>query len=409
MNAKQLGMVLVLGCMLLVFSACGGASAPKATTPASASQGAPKVTAQSAPQRATAPSNSSQANQTKSSAECTALFKANTTFGTSLAVMVNLTADTDYSAYTDPSSPVYLDFKQVRASLDTLAKLPDPTDAVEKTFGMPSTSIAYFRQVVDVSEADVKSKGKPFTDKNAAGEKILGIDTPWMQNDASFGVAMDKVCSGFSLPADTPVPSAASSAIGDTVTLGDLRVTLDKVASDPGVIGNQPDAGNRFIVVYSTIENTGKTVLSNLSVAQSNLADAAGTLYGYSQKTVMLTSNLPGLTLNGEIQPGEKATTANAYEVAANAGALTWTLNDNAQHHVAFAIPVNSIVAEGTPITAADQNSADATATAFYAVINQISGTEDATTPEAESTEATDATVEPPATDVVDATATPNP
>jgi Domain of unknown function (DUF4352) len=395
-NIKNLAMITLVGCMLLVFSACGGASAPKPTTSAApTSQAAPKVTAQTAPQKATAPANSPQANQAGSNADCAALYKANSSFGTALAAMVNLTADTNYSAYTDPSSPVYIDFKQVRASLDTLSKLPDPTDPTEKTFGMPSTSVAYFRQLVDVAEGDVKAQGKPFNDKNASGEKILGMDSPWMQNDASFGLAMDKVCSGFTLPADTPSASAASSVVGDTATFGDLKVTLTKVAADPGVVGNAPDAGNRFIVIYATIENTGKTTLSNLSIAQSNLSDAAGTLYGYSQKTVMLTSSLPGLTLNGEIQSGEKATTANGYEVPVDAGDLTWILNDNAQHDVTFAIPASSIVEQGTPITAADQNDADATATAFYEMINSVSETEDATTPEPEATVEPDATETP--------------
>jgi hypothetical protein len=385
-KTQKMLFVMILGCMLLIFSACGGgAAAPKATTAAPLAQTAtkPQPTAPQAAGATPAP----QANQANSGVDCTALVKANTSFGSALAKMVNLTADTDYSAFTDASSPFYLDFSEIRGDLDTLSTLPDPTSTEEQIFGKPSTSIAYFRQMVDVAEKDVQAAGKPFTDKDANGVQVLGMGTPWMQNDSSFALAMEQVCAGFTLPADTPAADAAAVALGDTSTLGDLRVTLDKVAQEPGTVNNVPDAGDRFLIVYVTIENTGKTPVSLLSFSQASMADAAGKLYGYNLKTVMVTSALQGITLSGEIQPGEKGTAAGGYEVPTDAGDLTWTMNDFAQHHAAFAIPANSIVMEGTPITAGEQNDADATATAFYGMINSISATEDATTPEPEATE----------------------
>lgn len=89
----------------------------------------------------------------------------------------------------------YLDFARLRGDLDTLATLPDPTDPEELTFGKPSESIAYFRELLDVAENDIKTHGKPFIDTGANGQKIMGIGSPWMRQNAPFSLAMDKVCS----------------------------------------------------------------------------------------------------------------------------------------------------------------------------------------------------------------------
>ena len=70
-----------------------------------------------------------------------------------------------------------------------------------------SDSISYFRQLVTLSEADVKAKGKPFNDKIAGGEKLIGIDTPWGLKIVALQEAMSVACRDFTMPTDTPTPN----------------------------------------------------------------------------------------------------------------------------------------------------------------------------------------------------------
>jgi hypothetical protein len=151
----------------------------------------------------------SDANNQTSNPKCDALFLANYNVGMALAMMVNLTANTDYTAFTTPNSPFYLDFKKIRSSLDTLATLPDPSPADALIVGKPSEAITYFHQLVDLAETDVKNQGTPFVDTSPSGVKLIGIDTPWEKYAAVFGVAMENVCKDYQVPADlfsgTPV------------------------------------------------------------------------------------------------------------------------------------------------------------------------------------------------------------
>ncbi len=48
-------------------------------------------------------------------------------------------------------SPMYVDTAKLRADLDVLAALPDPTDATEiSLMGKPSEAIPQFRQMLDL-------------------------------------------------------------------------------------------------------------------------------------------------------------------------------------------------------------------------------------------------------------------
>ncbi len=117
-------------------------------------------------------------------------------------MMVNLTADTNYTAYTSPDSPFYLDFKKIRSNLDTLSTLPDPSPADALIVGKPSEAITYFHQLSDLAETDIKNQGHPFVDTTPGGVKLIGIDTPWEQHAAVFGVAMGNVCKNYTAPSD---------------------------------------------------------------------------------------------------------------------------------------------------------------------------------------------------------------
>jgi hypothetical protein len=193
-----IGALLIASCSpAAIIPITGGSSAGDNNSPTSVS--APAANATTAP----------LANQSNPNPKCDALFLANYDMGMALAVMVNLTPATDYSAYTTPGSPFYLDFTKLRSELDTLATLPDPSAQDALIVGKPSAAIVYFHQLLDLAEADIKNQGKPFVDTNSSGVKLIGIDTAWQQNAAVFGVAMGNVCKDYTAPADlfagTPV------------------------------------------------------------------------------------------------------------------------------------------------------------------------------------------------------------
>lgn len=398
-------LIVLLSTIALIATACGGSAAPAANPAGTSANAAPS--GKPAPNATGAP----QAQNTNNKVDCTAVVKANEDFGIALAPMVNLTANTDYSAFTDPSSPFYMDFAKVRGELTTLATLPDPTDAVELTFGKPSASVAYFRQLVDIAESDVKAQGKPFKDTNSSGQKILGIDSPWLKEISPFGLAMSKACQGFTMPADTPASNQSlnqpTNQVGQTATLGDLHVTVDKVTAVPGELGNLPDAGNRFVFLSVTIENAGKTNLATNSVATATLNDAAGKPYYFAANAIMLGASRP---INGEVAPGEKTSGNIGYQLPTNAGDLIWIVEDNAQHRAVFAVKASEIVEEGAPIgestAAAMQTGAAATTAALIEMGNNADATDAAVTVTADSPEPTDV---PFPTDIPEPTETPSP
>jgi len=193
--ALLIGVLLVSACTpAAVIPITGKSVSGNNSAPTSVS--APVIGATTAPVATAAP----QANQSNPNPKCDALFLANYDMGMALAIMVNLTANTDYTAYTSPASPFYLDFKKLRSDLVTLATLPDPSAADALIVGKPSEAITYFNQLLDLAEADIKNQGKPFVDTSPSGVKLIGIDTPWEQHAAVFGVAMGNVCQNYTAP-----------------------------------------------------------------------------------------------------------------------------------------------------------------------------------------------------------------
>lgn len=328
---------------------------------ATACSSAPSGAATTAPIAKSAPTKSAGNN-----IDCLTVVKANEDFGTTFPLLINFTADTDYSAFTDQSSPVYVDFVKTRKDLDSLALLPDPTDAVELTFGKPSESVAYFRQVVDLAEGDLRNNGKPFKDTGVSGQKVIGFDTQWGKEYAPFALAIDKACHNFSLPADTPVSSQANLRIGQTGALGDLRVTLDQVTTAAAQAGNSPEPGFRYIFAYYTIENKGKTAMLTGAFGQTSFKDATGNFYPFDNNA---NSNLPlniVTSMAKGIAAGAKGTGIVGYQVRSNAGDLSWTIMDAAGHQDIFAVKASDITVQQR------DPGADATGTSIAATTSAI-------------------------------------
>ncbi len=211
--------LLLLLMTAMIVSACSSAlsvpaalSAPIATaTPSDSSAVSAAPTDTNVPGAATVP----QTNPSSKNPKCDALFLANYDMGMALAQMVTLTASTNYSAFTSHDSPFYMDFSKLRSELDTLATLPDPSAAEALIAGKPSEAVIYFRQLMDLAEADIKNQGNPFVDTGPSGIKLIGIDTPWETKAAVFGVAMGNVCKNYTAPSDlfagTPAPGNGAS------------------------------------------------------------------------------------------------------------------------------------------------------------------------------------------------------
>jgi hypothetical protein len=290
--------------------------------------------------------------------------------------------------------------------LTAFATLPDPTDPVELLFGKPSESVAYFRQLVDIAEADVKSQGKPFVDTNPSGVKVFGLSSPWMKEMSTFGLAIDKVCKNATIPTDAPSSDQPTNTVGQTATMGDLRITLEKVVAVPGVIGNLPDAGLRFVFISVTIENTGKATLQTNLVSTSTFKDAAGKVYYFNMNAIMLEASKP---INGEVAPGEKTNGTIGFELPVNAGDLVWIVEDNAPHRAVFTVKSTDITQVGTPIneptSAAMKTSVAATTEYFITLANNMDATTAAMTANPGTPQPTET---PQPTDTPEPTGTPS-
>lgn len=113
-------------------------------------------------------------------------------FTISFTQMLGFTPGINYDAYTDPASPVYLDFAKLRADLDTLATLPDAADT---SFGKASDAIPRYRRLVDLAESNVKSGGNPFDDGSADGQRYFGLDNPsYITDYAAVASAYGEAC-----------------------------------------------------------------------------------------------------------------------------------------------------------------------------------------------------------------------
>jgi len=235
---------------MLLITACGSAG-PASLSPtstsgdnnAAAGQSTQTTGAASVAGVTTAP----QTNTTSSNPKCDALFLANYDMGMALAQMVTLTANTDYSAYTTPGSPFYLDFKKLRSELDTLATLPDPSAADALIAGKPSDAVVYFTQLMDMAEADIKNQGNPFVDTSPSGVKLIGFDTAWEQKAAVFSLAMSDVCKNYTAPSDLfagtqPASNGDSQSTQDNSSMATLAANANNMIATVNALStNMPD------------------------------------------------------------------------------------------------------------------------------------------------------------------------
>jgi hypothetical protein len=270
----------------------------------------------------------------------------------------------DAYAHNTPDSPTYINTAKLLADLDVLATLPDGE------LGATAPAIAQIRALINQVDANIKSGGKPFSDGSGDGQKVLDMYLKLAAPYTTVSAAFAGACPHYSAP--TAAPAVAGFQIGQTATVGDLSVTLDKVSQAPLDQGNLAQPGNRFLLVHVTITNTGQTALQVTALAETNLQDAAGNNYGFdpfANSTAAVTSDNG---LDGEVPAGGTRAGLIGYQLPSNAGDLLWTFHDYAQKSAIFAVKVSDIdisAAGSAPTEDALRAAAGATATEFMRMV----------------------------------------
>jgi uncharacterized protein DUF4352 len=142
-------------------------------------------------------------------------------------------------------------------------------------FALPADA----KDLVFVFDADVFGSGKVFV---ALGEQPATLDPP------------------AELAGQRPLPT---HQLGETISAGDLKLTVNAVDTPKGDQLSTPKAGNRFVAVDLTIENTGQQAAHLSTLAQMSLKDRAGWKYSLD---LLATTAAGGSTPEGELAPGEK-------------------------------------------------------------------------------------------------------
>jgi len=361
----------------LMVSACGSNPSPTIVPTAGATGGA--VTA--------APRSTLAGNTANHKLDCQALVNAAFDFNSGVPFLLPL--ESGGTAVNRVDSPLYVDTAKLRADLVVLAALPDPTEALESTMlGKPSEAIPQWRQLLDLIDAKAKAGPTPVsaaTDTNSmTDQQLLSFTAKFAKMSSAISAALDRACPGVSpnvpqaQPPGAPVTALpARYSIGQTAPLGDLRVTLDRVAT---LAGGLPAPGSRFVFVYITVENTGRTPFQVNTLTGTHWENAAGKQYFADPFSSALDPNTTNL--EGEIPSGGKRSGAIGYQLPRDVGDLVWVFADFRPTYAVFAVKAQDVVTVGTPVTeltaSALRSGAAATQTAFVTLALSAATTQEA-------------------------------
>lgn len=112
-------------------------------------------------------------------------------------------------------------------------------------------------------------------------------------------------------------------AVGETVKMGDLSITVNAVREDSGVDFIKPKDGYIYYIVDCTLENHGGESEAISSLMMFSLADNEG--YNH---TVAIGPETQG-SLDGELAPGRKMRGEVAFEIPADAAGLELVFEPN--------------------------------------------------------------------------------
>src|SRR5205085_80856 len=141
-------------------------------------------------------------NGTNANLDCQALANAAFDFNTSEPFLVTL-AGAGGSVVNRVDSPFYVDTAKLRADLNVLASLPDPTDATEiSMMGKPSEAIPQFRQLLDIIDREANASATPgstpSSGKSADDQQLLDFSSKFIKMSTALSAAMARACPGAS-------------------------------------------------------------------------------------------------------------------------------------------------------------------------------------------------------------------
>jgi hypothetical protein len=154
-----------------------------------------------------------------------------------------------------------------------------------------------------VFDAAVIGSGKAVV---ALGDQPQGLDAP----------------SGM-MPGEQAQPAYA---VGDTVDLGQVRITVEGFRDVPGTTVFHPNSGARFVAVDLTLENISQSPLSVSSLLQMTLKDSSGQTYDLHLGAQAAAGTSPP---DGELSPGETLRGEVAYQVPQDAQGLVFVFDPN--------------------------------------------------------------------------------
>jgi hypothetical protein len=129
------------------------------------------------------------------------------------------------------------------------------------------------------------------------------------------------------VPADLPGEQAQHMfAIGDTIEIGDLTLTVNEVTNPPGDDFSKPDEGNIFVVVDVTITNGSSEAANVSSLMQMSLKDDTGQVYDLD---LMASAASGGTTPDGEIAPGETIRGQVGFQVPEDASGMVFVFDSD--------------------------------------------------------------------------------
>lgn len=112
--------------------------------------------------------------------------------------------------------------------------------------------------------------------------------------------------------------------IGDVIAMGTTSITVNQVTSPLGDEFNQPNPGNKFLVVDLTIQNQAATSISVSTLLQTWLKDQSGQKYDVD---LMASVASGGTTPDGEIAPGEVLRGQIGFQVPATTTGLVFVFD----------------------------------------------------------------------------------
>lgn len=104
-------------------------------------------------------------------------------------------------------------------------------------------------------------------------------------------------------PEPSKAPAQTTFAVGDIIEFGDISMIVLGWSSPPGDDFNQPEEGNKFVVVDLLFVNTGSTADSLSTMLQMQLKDSTSQVYNIDFGAAMASD---ASSPDGEIGPGER-------------------------------------------------------------------------------------------------------